>query len=146
MSPPTNNWRKRRTEQQVTTLFLSKCLLLKEESLNCDGQQFHQYQKNESPAPQIIEHKRNHNIWRWTIQFLASDRYISVAGVNNKTSITCFIRQLVSVFKKVKSVIYMLFSYPTEYIMWYSRLRIYIRSRREYISYDGNVTWFTLAE
>ena len=39
-----------------------------------------------------------------------------------------FIRQFGSVFNKkmVKSVIYLLFSYQTGYIMWHSRLMIYI--------------------
>ena len=33
------------------------------ESLNSDGQQFHQYQQtNDHRSPQIIEHKKDHDI------------------------------------------------------------------------------------
>jgi hypothetical protein len=49
------------------------------------------------------------------------------------------------VFKKksmVKSVIYLLFSYQTGYIMWHSRLMIYI----SFGCTSGNVTLYTLSD
>jgi hypothetical protein len=30
-----------------------------------NGQQFHLYQQNNHLSPEIIEHKEDHNIWRW---------------------------------------------------------------------------------
>jgi hypothetical protein len=33
-----------------------------QKSLNSDGQQFHQYQQNNHFSPQIIEHKKYHDI------------------------------------------------------------------------------------
>ena len=85
--------------------------------------------------------------WRATISTIlnnATAQYFPVAThaadtKQFKFNITCskFIRQFGSVFNKkmVKSVIYLLFSYQTGYIMWHYRLMIYIPLRlREYRS------------
>ena len=41
-------------------------VVLSKESLNSDGQQFHQHQQDENHlSPQNIEYKKDHNIWHW---------------------------------------------------------------------------------
>ena len=45
-----------------------------------DGQQFHQFQQNE--PSQIIEHKKEHDIWRWKSRSWFLERHRNLADLN----------------------------------------------------------------
>ena len=58
-------------------------MIYEKKSLNSDGQQFHQYQKNKQPSlPLIIEHKKSPWHMPMEIQVLAWDRHRNVTGLN----------------------------------------------------------------
>ena len=58
-------------------------VIIKKQSLNSDGQQFHQYQQNEW-LPLIYSHWKQKRPWNITleIQVLARDRHKYVAGLD----------------------------------------------------------------